>query len=136
MTLFAALDLSQPVGERLPPEVIAEIKVVAPSSVENGAITTDKLRDDGVTSRKLAPGAVDERAIGNGQVKNAALGNGAVSESKIADDAVTPAKCGTGVVTATDATGTAVETAIRYVTSAQFAALTTKDPNVLYATLD
>lgn len=136
MTLVAGLDLSKPPGERLPPEVVEEIKLVAPSSVENGAITTDKLRDGAVTSRKLAPGAVDELAIGNGQVKNAALANGAVSEAKLADDAVTPAKCGTGVVTAEDATGAAVEMKVKFVTSAQYAALTTKDPNVTYATLD
>lgn len=136
MTLVAGLDLSKPPGERLPPEVVEEIKLVAPSSVENGAISTDKLRDGAVTSQKLAPGAVDELAIGNGQVKNAALATGSVSENKIADRAVTPAKCGTGVVTSYDATGNAVETDIRYLTSAQFAALAAKDPNALYATLD
>ncbi|SKX80180.1 Uncharacterised protein [Mycobacteroides abscessus subsp. bolletii] len=136
MTLVVALDLSQPIGERLPPEAIAEIKEVAPSSVENGAITTDKLRDGAVTSQKIAPGAVDDLAIGNGQVKNAALANGAVSEAKIADDAVTPAKCGTGVVTAEDANGAAVEMKVKFVTSTQYAALTTKDPNVLYFTTD
>ena len=129
---WVSLDLDAAEGERLSPQMRAEIATVAPSAVVNNSITTAKLRDAAVTRAKLAAGAVGTSEIDTAGVGTANLASGAVTADKIAADAVTPAKCGTGVVTAVDSSGNAVETVVRFLTSAQYAAIGSPDPNTTY----
>lgn len=126
------IDLNQDQGEQLAPEVRAEIAAVAPSTVTNGSITTAKLAEDSVTNGKIAPGAVGSLEIATSGVETGNLAPESVTTSKLAPDAVTPVKCGTGVVTARDADGNDIEWAEVLMTAAQYAALSTKDPNVVY----
>lgn len=134
--IWVGYDPNAPEGEQLPPEVVEEIRRVAPSSVENGAITTDKLSDDAVTSDKLAPGSVDSLAIGQGQVGFLHLAAGAVGTVKVADNAITAAKAGLGVVTSYDSAGNAVQRREVDMTAAAYASLTPKDPNTYYNIID
>lgn len=134
--IWVGFDPNAPEGEQLPPEVVEEIRRVAPSSVENGSITTDKLRDGAVTSIKLAPGAVDELALGLGAVTSMALAPDAVTTAALDDDAVTAAKAGVGVVTSYDKDGNAVERREVDLTSAQYALLSPPDPNTYYNIID
>lgn len=129
---WVGLDLDAPPGERLSPEMRAEIAEVAPSAVVNNSITTAKLRDGAVTRAKLAPGSVGPDELDSAAVTSAKLAGSAVTSEKLAADAVTPAKCGTGVVTAVDSAGNACETVIRFLTSAQYAAIASPDPNTTY----
>ena len=129
---WVGLDLDAPPGERLSPEMRAEIAEVAPSAVVNNSITTAKLRDGAVTRAKLGTGAVGADELDSAAVATAKLADSAVTAAKIADDAVTPAKCGTGVVTAVDSAGNPTETIIRFLTSAQYAAIGSPDPNTTY----
>lgn len=129
---WIAIDLSQDPGEQFSPEVIAEIREVAPSAVVNGSITTAKLADDAVTQDKIAAGAVGATEIATGAVGATALASGGVTTAKINDAAVTPAKVGTGVVTAVDSSDATVATKIKYVTAVQYAAIGSPDPNTLY----
>lgn len=126
------IDLDQDPGEQFAPEVVTEIRAVAPSAVTNGSITTPKLRDDAVTQDKIADDAVGSDQLAPNAVNTLALDANAVTENKIAGNAVTPPKCGTGVVTAVDATGAAIEWTEWYGTAAQYAAISPKDPNVVY----
>lgn len=129
--LFIAIDTDADAGEKFAPEVIAEIAAVAPSAVVNGSITTAKLADDAVTQPKIGAGAVGSTEIATGGVDAVNLASSAVTTAKLNDGAVTPAKTGTGVVTAVDSDDNSVETVIKFVTAAQYAALT-PDSNTLY----
>lgn len=129
---WVSLDLDAAEGERLSPQMRAEIATVAPSAVVNNSITTAKLRDAAVTRAKLGGGAVGSGELDSAAVTTAKLADGAVTAAKLADDAVTPAKCGTGVVTAVDSAGNPTENIVRYLTSAQYAAIASPDPNTTY----
>lgn len=131
-SIWVGFDPNAPQGEQLPPEVVEEIKRVAPSAVENGAITTNKLRDDAVTSDKLAPGAVDALALALDAVVTLKIKDKAVTTGKIDDAAVTASKAGVGVVTSYDSTGAAISRKEVDLTAAQYAALAVKDPNTYY----
>ncbi|MCV7424328.1 hypothetical protein H7K45_27655 [Mycobacterium yunnanensis] len=126
------IDLNADPGERFAPEVREEIAEVAPSTVTNGSISTAKLAEDAVTMSKIALAAVGSEQLDAGAVDTLALGAESVTTSKLAADAVTPPKCGTGVVTAVDNDGNAIEWTEWYGTAAQFAAIAVKDPNVVY----
>lgn len=129
---YVGYDLDAADGERFAPEVRAEIVRVAPSAVVNGAITTAKLRDNAVTRAKLGAGAVGTTELDTAAVNTVNIASSAVTSDKIAADAVTPVKCGTGVVTAVDSNGNSVETVVRFLTSAQYAAISSPDPNTTY----
>lgn len=129
---FIAYDPSADAGERLAPEVRAEIAVLAPSTVLNGAVTTAKLADDAVTAAKIAAGSVGNPELAGGAVATANIASGAVTADKLAGSSVTPAKCSTGVVTSTDVSSNSVATTIMYLTAAQYAAIVSPNPNTLY----
>ncbi len=129
--LFIAYDPEADAGERLAPEVRTEIAVVAPSAVLNGSITTAKLADDAVTQDKIYPGAVGSVEIATGGVDAVNIAAGAVSSDKLAAGAVVPASCGTGVPTAVDNSDNPAETILKFVTAAEYGALT-PDPNTVY----
>lgn len=129
---FIAFDPAANEGERLAPEVRTEIAFVAPSAVLNGSITTAKLADDSVTNSKIVAGAVTSTEIATNGVTAVNITASSVTTAKIADGAVTPAKTTTGVVTSQDSAGNSASTIIKYVTAAQYAALSVPDPNTLY----
>jgi hypothetical protein len=132
--LFIEYDPGAPVGQRLAPEVVAEIEEVAPSAVVNGSITTAKLADKSVTTAKVADGAVGSVQLATKGVKTVNIDDAAVGTAQLADGAVAPAKTGIGVSTARDASGSYVADLTVYLTAAQYAALT-PDPNTTYAIL-
>lgn len=131
--LYIGWEPDNPDGEKLSPEVRAEIARVAPSTLNNGAVTEAKIGTAAVTGSKIADGAVGPsklaaNAVGNGQLANAAVGT-----TKLAPGAVTPDKAGTGVVVARDANGDPIAATIVPMTSTTYAG-TTPDPDTFYAT--
>lgn len=128
-------DPAKPVSERLAPEVVAEIAAVAPSTLVNGAVTTAKLRDGAVATAKIADGAVTSPKIGTGEVKTVNLSDGAVATAKLDDDAVTADKAGVGVVTARNKDGDPITLEVVPMSAADFGALPSKNPNVMYAVI-
>jgi hypothetical protein len=135
--LFISYDTGQPEGERLAPEVVAEIQYVAPSSVVNGAITEAKLADGSVSTNKIRDGAVTHPKIAVGAVQSDNIAPGAVGADKLAPGAVTPAALGIGVVTSYADDGvTAVETDIIYLGQGKYDGLVaagSTNSNALYA---
>lgn len=129
---FIAYDPTANAGERLAPEVRAEIAVIAPSSVVDGSVTTAKLADDSVNAAKIIAGQVGTTEIGTGAVNTVNIANLAVNSDKLAASAVVPSKCGVGVVTSVDSSSNSVATAIMYLTAAQYAAIASPNPNTLY----
>lgn len=127
-----ALDMSKPVGQRMSPELIAEIQAVAPSAVTNGSITEPKLKDKAVTTPKLNEGAVTSPKIAEGGVEEVNIALGGVTTPRLADNAVTGEKAGTGTCTATDSDGEFIENEFRYVTATQYASIVSPDPNITY----
>lgn len=127
-------DPTQDPGERLAPEIREEIAEVAPSTVTDGSIDEDKLAEDAVTTGKLADDAVTQDKIADGAVGSAQLANGGVQTVDLSDDSVTGAKAGLGTVTSLDKDGNYIETKEVYLTAADYAALSVKDPNTTYYT--
>lgn len=131
--LVPVYDNTRPVGDRLDPEVQEEVAILAPISVGNGGITTEKLADLAVTSDKLADGAVTEPKLADEAVGQRALAEGAVTQGKLAPGAVTPEAVGQGVVTGHDGNGNAIELDAVVLTAAQYSGLI-PNPNSLYFT--
>lgn len=123
-------------GERLAPELREEISVLAPSTLNDGAVAEQKLQDGSVTHPKLALDAVQSDNIGVGQVLAVNLGSKAVTGDKIDDGAVTPPKAGLGVVTSQDGSGTPVELHLVPITALEFGAIVTPDPAAVYLVLE
>ncbi|KAB7761172.1 hypothetical protein [Mycolicibacterium mucogenicum] len=130
--LIAGLDMSKPVGQRFGPEMIAEIEVVAPSTVNDGDITEPKLDDSSVSTRTIAAKAVTEPKLGDKAVSTRALDDGAVTDDKIALGALHPEKVAPGIPTAVDYNNNPVTLRHCVLTAAQYAALNPVDPNTLY----
>jgi len=130
------LDLDADPGERLAPEMRAEIREIAPSAVQDGDITERKIRDEAVTRAKIAPGAVDSTRISAGGVVAANLAAKAVTTEKLEEGAVTGAKTGPGVLTVTDSAGNPIRLTAVTVTAAEYAALGASPPGNLYLIVD
>ena len=130
--LVIGYDPSQPPGERLPVEVRQEISIVAPSTVDDQSITEAKLADSAVSNRTIKNGAVTSEKIANGGVQSINIGDAQVTAGKIAEGAVTPDVVATGVVAAVDSSGNALTVVIEPCTAAEYAALTSPNPNTLY----
>jgi len=125
-------DDSAPPGERLPPEMVEEIGLVAPAAVLPQSITTAKLKDGNVTLAKMAPGAVDHTIIGVKGVQTANIDDEAVGEGQLAAGAVTPEKTGTGVLTIFDSTGNPLQRTAVEISATDYAALDPPDSNTIY----
>lgn len=130
--LFIAYNPDADPGERLPPEVVAEIEIVAPSSVEDDSLTTAKYKDESVTGAKLKPGAVGTVQLAEHGIEAINLGADCVTRDAIGDGEVLPAACGPGVVTAVDSSDNATETILKPLTAAEYALIVTPDTNTLY----
>ncbi|UVT31468.1 hypothetical protein SEA_SEJANUS_35 [Mycobacterium phage Sejanus] len=129
--LIPYLNRDAPPGEKLAPEMRAEIAEVAPSVVVNNSITTAKLRDKAVTGEKMADGAVGSPQIAQGGVKTINIDDQAVTTDKLNDGSVTAAKAGIGVSKAVDADDEPIENTFKFVTAAEFAGMT-QVPGVTY----
>lgn len=131
--IVVAYDPEQPAGERLAPEVIAEIQLVAPNDVQDGAITNLKLATGAVEESNIAAGAVGSTELAAGAVNAAALASNAVTSGKLAAGAVGFAAAGAGVATVQDSSGNNISLRIVPITAALYAAIVSPDPNTLYA---
>lgn len=125
-------DPDQPPGERLAPEVRAEINLVAPSTVNDGDITTPKLRDGAVTGEKIEQATVTGDHLAPGAVGNTALANGAVTGGKVADHTLTDTQAGAGIATAHSATGQPIRLTLVPMTAVEYSAVTNPDPDTAY----
>lgn len=121
-------------GEKVSPELAAEIRFLAPSTVTSGSISTAKLAEKAVTTSKLDDKAVAEEKLGDGAVSTRALGADSVTQDKIHDDAVGPDQVTVGVPTIVDSTNSPINVAFKRVTAAEMATINagTPDPNVIY----
>jgi hypothetical protein len=126
------LDTSKPLGEKLDPEMVAEIEDLAPGIPPDGTITEQKLADHSVTQPKIAPGAVGSPQIAAGGIEAENFAPGAVDTPALADGSVTDEKAGTGVATAHDPAGNPVTLDFVLIPNAAYQALTVLDPNVAY----
>lgn len=129
---FVAFDTSAEPGERLAPEVRAEISEVAPSTLNDEAVTEQKIAERAVTNPKLGLGAVHTENIGTGEVDTENIADKAVGRSQIDDDAVGPDQVGVGIVTAHDTDGNPVASDTVKMTAAQYEALPSPNPNTRY----
>lgn len=130
--LLVAIDLTKPVGQRLAPEVQAEVELLAPSNIPAGGVTTSKIANDAVTQDKIGDDAVGAAQITDGAVGSAALATNAVTTVKIANGAVTSVKAGAGIARSKDASGNDITITAVPISAAAYAAITTPDPNTLY----
>lgn len=121
-------------GERLAPEIRAEIALVAPSAVNDGSITTIKIAAEAITKPKIAPGAVDADIIAAGGVETDNYADLSVTAGKLANDSVTPRACDTGVVLAVDDEDNDIEVTLKRLSATDYAAIITPDPNTWYFT--
>ena len=133
--LWVAYDPAKEPGDRLAPEVVDEIEIIAQAGVdsvigsadiEDGAVTTPKIADLAVTAPKLASNAVTTSKI---------AGN-SISSDKLGPGAVTPAKVGAGVVTSHNIDGGDLRMDVVPVTAEQYAAIPNPDVNTLYLITD
>lgn len=134
--LFVAFDPDQPAGQRLAPEVRAEVETIAPAVPLDGAITTPKLANGAVTHEKLADGAVHGAKVAEKAIQTTHLDDGVVGEQQIADGAVTPAKTAAGVFTVFDGDGNPLDLHGVVVTATEMAQIADPDPNAMYFVLD
>ncbi|AXN53312.1 hypothetical protein PBI_THONKO_40 [Mycobacterium phage Thonko] len=125
-------DTSKPIGQRLDPDMQAEVKALSPTEVDDGDITEPKIAPDAVTRDKIAPGAVGKTELGQDAVEAPHLADGAVGTPALAANSVTAEKAGVGVVTITDANGNPVELTLTMMTQAAYDALDEPDPNFGY----
>lgn len=128
------MDTSQDVGNKLDPEMQAEVEALAPSSLDPGEIQEIHFDDDVVSQRAIAPGAVGTVEIETDGVDSPNIKAGAVGTSELAADAVTRDKAGAGVMTCADTAGNPITVEFVPITSVAYAALSPKLPGVLYAT--
>lgn len=83
---------------------------VTTAKLSTNAVTAGKIASEAVTSAKIATGAVTESRIGISAVTESRIAPGAVAESIIASGAVTETKIGTGAITnAKIAAGAAID---------------------------
>ncbi|ACF34003.1 tail fiber protein [Mycobacterium phage Phaedrus] len=132
MAYFAMYDPAKPPGQRLAPEVRAEIAIVAPSGLNDGAVTTIKLDEGAVTEPKLGYGSVTSTKIAAGGVELVNMAQESVDTAQLVDDSVTDEKAGPGVMQCHDDAGNPVTFDFVPMTAESYAALTTKAPNTLY----
>lgn len=130
--IFGAYDPDMPEGQRLPPEMRAEIARLAPANLTPNSVTQDKIADGAVGRDQLDAKAVDATRLADGAVGQAQLALGAVGSNQLAPGAVTAAKAGAGILKFTDPSGTPIAGTVIVLTSTQYAALTSPDPNTIY----
>jgi len=119
-------------GEKLDPELKAEIEFVSPSSLDTGDVKEHHLDSEVVSEPKLKTGAVSHRALAADAVEADNIKAGAVGTPELADDSVTDAKAGTGVVTAYDSSGNPISIKLVPIANSAYDALSPPDTNTFY----
>lgn len=127
-----AYDPDQPAGQRLAPEVREEINLIAPSTVNDGDVTTPKLRDKAVTREKIEVDAVGPDQLAAGSVGNTELATAAVTGSKVADHTLTDTHAAAGLVTAHGPDGQPIVLNLVPLTAVEYAAIANPDPDTAY----
>ena len=131
MYLVISYDAEKNPGERLPPEVRAEIALLAPASVTPNSITEEKLADDSVSTNKIQEKAVTGTRIADGAVATEQLALGAVDGFRLAAGAVTGSKVGNGVAKAVDPSGAEIAMKLIPISSTAYASAS-PDPTAIY----
>lgn len=116
----------------MPPEMRAEIAILAPATVGPNTITQDKLADQSVGTAQLQDQAVGAPELALGAVGAQQLALGAVGTNQLAAGAVTGPKTGAGVMKVNDSNGTPISITAVFLTASQYSALSAPDPNTLY----
>jgi hypothetical protein len=110
-------------GQRFPSQTVRdEIAGLAPIPAVPEQITTDGIGDRQVTGDKLD--------LGTMQGEN--IADQAVGNDQLEDAAVSGDKAGTGVMRVVNSAGQYIDMRVMILTSAEFAAITAKDPNTAY----
>jgi hypothetical protein len=130
--LLVAYDPTASAGSRLAPEVQDEIRDVAPSTVGANSITEPKMANNAVSTRTVVDGAITEPKYADASVSTRALGAKQVTGAKIADDTIGPTQTGNGVATCADKDGNDIALRFVPISSSDYAAITTPDPNTIY----
>ena len=71
---------------------------ITTNKIANGAVTSEKIANSAVTSDKLADGSVTTNKITNSAITSDKIANNAVTSDKIANSSITIAKLGTDVI--------------------------------------
>lgn len=119
-------------GQRLPPEVRAEIALLAPATVTPNSIVEDKLANGAVSRDKIKEKAVDGTRMADGAVSTEQLALGAVDTDRLKQGAVTGEKAGIGIAKAFDPAGSPISFRVVPITSTGYQSLPTVDPSTLY----
>lgn len=134
--LYVAFDPNRPEGEKLGPEVAAEIAAVAPQGIDDGTVTRAKLGTDSVTHQAISPGSVRSDSLDDNAVVTDTIADGAVTGSKIADGEVTGISAGEGVVTAKNSRGSFRRLELVVLSDEDYADIGSPDDDTLYATYE
>lgn len=130
--LIIGYDPLQPIGSRLSPEIIAEIEIVAPSTVNDYSLIEAKYADESVSHRALALGAVFSVNIMTGEVKTDNLADNSVTDTKLAPGSVRPNAAGPGIPTIYDFSNNPISVVFKDCTLAEYASVADPDPDTYY----
>ena len=126
-------DPSQPTGQKFTsPAVRAELASLAAAFIAPGSVGSTELAPGGVNNQALAAGAVTSDKIAANGVTNPNLADLSVTSRVLANGAVTLTQAGIGVLTVVNSSGDPINLQVQVVTAAQFAAITSPNPNVAY----
>ena len=126
------MNTAAPAGSKFDPEVASEIAEVAAGTLEPNQVKEYNLDDDAVATRAIRAGAVTSDKIAQHAVTTTHYEAGSVDTAALGPESVTAAKAGTGVVTSYDAAGNAIASRDVYLTAAEYALISTPDPNTTY----
>lgn len=130
--LLVAYDPSKPAGQRLSPEVQAEIALLNPFGVPNLTIGEEKLTDNSVAEGKIKSEAVTKEKIAPEAVDTSRLKPGAVIGTTIGTKVLAATHVDKGIVKVVDVDDNDADVTHKVLTAAQYAAIGTKDPNTVY----
>lgn len=134
--LLIAYDPSKPVGQRLAPEVRAEMALLASGTVPpSRSVGDDQLDDRSVTDRTIDDDAVDTRSIRDGAVTTDTIAPRSVTGAEVATQSLRGEHIAQGIPTSHDSNANEINLDFMPITSADYAALEaagTVDPNTAY----
>jgi len=130
---YVLFDPDQPQGSQFEsPAVRAELGYLAPTFVAPGSVGPVQLAPGAVTNTALAAGAVTSDKIAASGVDSANLALACVESANIADGAVGPTQAGIGILTVVNSAGNPTTLQAMILSAAQYAAISSPSPNILY----
>jgi len=132
MAYIVGYDPGGPVGQRLAPEIRAEIELLAPVNIPTGAVDNTKLGDGSVDNRTIDDKAVDNPKLDDAAVDARVVAAKSITAAKLADGSVNNTHVDIGVPVSLDVTGDPVALIFTPCTAAEYAALSTPNPNTIY----